>query len=168
MHSFRRRRLSEYGLGLREKQKAKRIYGILESQFQGYFRGAERKKGHTGQHLLAVLERRLDNVVYLAGFADSRAQARQMISHGHITVRGRKVDIPSCLVRRDDVIGVSARKKSERMVRERLEATRGEGVPAWLGVDLKRIEVRVLQLPTRDDVTIPIREQLIVELCSRG
>lgn len=168
VQSFRRRgRLSDYGLRLREKQKAKRIYGVYEGQFRSYFAEAERLKGNTGENLLVLLERRLDNVVFSLGFAESRAQARQLISHGHIAVNGRKVDVASYLVTVGQTVAPKERKKSQAFVRERLEARRGDAVPAWLSVDDKKLEGQVVQMPTREDVTQPIQENYIVEFCSR-
>lgn len=165
--SFRRGRLSDYGVRLREKQKTKRIYGVLEKKFRMYFSEAERLKGNTGENLLVLLERRLDNVIYSLGFAESRAQSRQMISHGHIYVDGKKVDIASYLVRVGQTITPSARKKSQDFVRERVDARKGDTVPSWLAVDEKKLEGKVVQLPTREDVVLPIQENFIVEFCSR-
>lgn len=167
MHSFRRGRLSDYGVRMREKQKTKRIYGVQEKQFRNYFSEAERLRGNTGENLLVLLERRLDNVVHLLGFADGRVQARHLIAHGHIMVDGHKVDIPSYLVRVGHTIAPRNRKKSQNFVRERLESRKGEGVPAWLSVDVKKLEGKVVQLPTREEVSLPIQESYIVEFCSR-
>ena len=165
--SFRRGRLSDYGVRLREKQKTKRIYGVLEKKFRSYFSEAERVQGNTGENLLVLLERRLDNVVYSLGFAESRAQARQIIAHGHIYVDGKKVDIASYLVRVGQTITPSGRKKSQDFIRGRMDARKGDTVPSWLAVDEKTIEGKVVQLPTREDVVLPIQESFIVESCSR-
>ena len=167
MHSFRRRRLSEYGIRLREKQKAKRVYGVGERQFRNYFADAERLRGNTGENLLVLLERRLDNAVFMLGFAESRSQARQIIQHGHIHVDGRKMDVPSYLVKVGQVINPRAGKKSQDFVRQRLEAGKGEGIPSWLSVDVKKLEGKVEQLPSREEVVVPIQESYIVEFCSR-
>ncbi|MFQ5653639.1 MAG: 30S ribosomal protein S4 [Planctomycetota bacterium] len=167
MHSFRRGRLSEYGTRLREKQKTKRYYGVVERQFRNYFKEAERMRGNTGEQLLLLLERRLDNVVHLLGFADSRAEARQIIAHRHIAVNGRRVDIPSYLVRIGEVIAPCARPKSQTFVRERVEARKGGAIPSWLSLDVKRLEGKIQQLPSREDVLLPVQESYIVEFCSR-
>ncbi|HIA27076.1 MAG TPA: 30S ribosomal protein S4 [Planctomycetes bacterium] len=167
MHNFRRSRLSEYGTRLREKQKTKRIYGVLEKQFRKYFEEAERLRGNTGENLLVLLERRLDNTVFSLGFADSRAQARQLIAHGHIAVGGRKLDIPSYLVRVGDVVGPRGHKKSEGIIREKVEAHQGRNVPTWLILDPKKLTGTVTQFPSREDVSLPIQEAYIVEFCSR-
>jgi len=164
---FRRRRPSDYSRQLREKQKARRIYGVLERQFRRYFREAERRSGLTGENLLTVLESRLDNVVYRLGFADSRAQARQLVQHGHFSVNGRRIDIPSHLIRPQDTITV--RKESRRLTyfRERAERLDAGGVPNWLSLDAKNMAARIMQLPTRDDIATSLNEQLIVEFYSR-
>lgn len=165
--SFRRKRMSEYGTQLREKQKAKRIYGVLEHQFKRFFSMASRQKGSTGENLMVILERRLDNVVFLAGFAESRAQARQMLSHGHIQVNGKKVSIPSYLVRTEDVVAPLTREASQKLVSGHLEITKGEGVPPWLVCDPKKPEVKVLRLPQTDEFSNQIQSQLIVELLAK-
>ncbi len=167
MHAFRRSRMSEYGARLREKQKTKRIYGVLERQFHKYFSEAERLRGNTGENLLVLLERRLDNVVFSLGFAESRAQARQVVAHGHIAVNGRKLDIPSYLVKVGDVISPKSHKKSEGMVREKVEGSSGHTVPNWLSLDAKELKGTVSQAPSREDVVLPINEAFIVEFCSR-
>ena len=167
MHAFRRSRLSEYGTRLREKQKTKRIYGVLERQFRKYFAEAERLRGNTGENLLVLLERRLDNVVYSLGMADSRSQARQMVAHGHIALNGRKMDIPSWLVKVGDVISAKSNKKSEGLVRARLEERTGHTVPSWLTLDAAQLTGTVSQMPSREDVVLPIQEAYIVEFCSR-
>lgn len=166
-HGQRRGKLSDYGLQLREKQKVKRIYGILEKQFRSYFEKAERQKGVTGTNLLVLLERRLDNVVYRLGFANSRAQARLMVRHGLVTVNGSKVSIPSFLVKKGDAIQVAEKSRKKPMILDALEAVARRGLPAW--VDLAKEEAlgRIIMMPTREDITMPIQEHLIVELYSK-
>ncbi len=163
----RRRKISDFGRQLREKQKARRIYGVLERQFRRYFRQAQKKKGMTGAMLLILLERRLDNVVYRLGLARSRAEGRQIVRHGHIAVNGRKVDIPSYLVRAGDVVTVlpSSRKKTHfKSLAEKL----GErGVPEWLSLDAESMSGKVLDYPSREQIDVPVNEQLIVEYYSR-
>lgn len=166
MHQWRRRKTGDYGLRLREKQKVKRYYGVLERQFLIYFRMAERMKGNTGEALLSLLERRLDNVVWKLGFAPSHRAARIAIAHGHIYVGGRRVNRPSFLVRQGDHVGVKPADRSKRFIRQFL----GEGgatVQAWLELDAANLEGVVSALPTREDVQIPVEEQLIIEMCSR-
>ncbi|MCD6289381.1 MAG: 30S ribosomal protein S4 [Anaerolineae bacterium] len=162
-----RRRESEFGLQLREKQKAKRIYGVLERQFRRYFREALRSKGLTGATLLILLERRLDNVVYRLGLADSRAQARQLVRHGHIEVNGRKTNIPSYLVKAGDVISVRERSRKTTYFRDLMERLGERPVPEWLSFDPDALTGRVLALPTRDQIDVVINEQLVVEYYSR-
>jgi small subunit ribosomal protein S4 len=140
---------------------------VLERQFRKYFTEAERLRGNTGENLLVLLERRLDNVVYSLGMADSRAQARQMVAHGHIAVNGRKLDIPSYLVKVGNVISAKSHKKSEGLVRARLEERTGHSVPNWLSLDAANLAGTVSQMPTREDVVLPIQEAYIVEFCSR-
>ncbi|MFY9177087.1 MAG: 30S ribosomal protein S4 [Caldicoprobacterales bacterium] len=166
-HGQRRRKASEYGLQLREKQKARRIYGVLEKQFERYYVQAERMKGITGENLLQLLERRLDNVVYRLGFASSRAQARQFVLHGHITVNGRRVDIPSYLVDEGDVIAVKEASASKMESFKALREGTDKVVVPWLQVDYDKLEATVSALPTREDIDVPIQEHLIVELYSR-
>jgi len=166
-HGQRRPKPSEYGLQLREKQKVKRIYGLLERQFQTYFAKAERRKGVTGETLLLLLERRLDSVVYLLGFASSRAQARQLVRHGHLLVNGRKVNIPSYLINSGDVIQVHERSRDLVPIKASLETVEQRGIPAWLALDKREFKGIVQQLPGRDQITLPIQEQLIVELYSK-
>jgi small subunit ribosomal protein S4 len=167
MHVFRRGKLTDYGIHLREKQKVKHYYGVLERQFRRYFAEAERGTGNTGEALMTLLERRLDNIVHRLGFAHSRAQARQIIGHGHLTVNGRRVDIPSYLVRPGDVIRVKNRPKSLQMVQARLaEVVRD--IPDFLSrVEAELPEGHVLRMPEAADVSIPVQTQLIVELCSK-
>ena len=156
-----------YALQLREKQKVKRIYGVLEDQFRGYFEQAERLKGITGEMLLQLLERRLDNVAYRLGFATSRAQARQLVRHGHFAVNGRKVDIPSYLVRAGDVVTVRATSQKNPTIAHAIEEVKGRGVPEWLSLDGEQLTGRVVSLPTREQINLPVQEQLIVELYSK-
>ncbi len=166
-HSWRRRRSSEYGVRLREKQKVKRYYGIFERQFMRYFRMAERQKTNTGAALLGLLERRLDNVVYKLGFAPSRAAARQTVNHGHVYVNDRKVNVPSALVKVGSKISIKPSEKSKGMIKQQLEEIGEPHVQNWLSLDMAKMEGVVLAMPSRDDVTIPVEENLIVELCSR-
>jgi len=167
-HGTRRgRRTLGYGLQLREKQKVKRIYGVLESQFRNYFEEADRRKGITGENLLVMLERRLDNVVYSLGFAASRAQARQLVRHGHVLVDGRKVSIPSYQVKASESVVVKEGSRKNPMIRSSVETARGRGVPEWLELDAENVSGKVLRLPSREDIKLPIQEQLIVELYSR-
>lgn len=166
-HGQGRHKFSEYSIQLREKQKVKRIYGVLERQFRRYFQMAERGKGVTGEALLVLLERRLDNTVYRMGFANSRSEARQLIRHGHFAVNGRKVTIPSFLVKQGDKVEV--REKSRKVVRivESLELSQRRGVPDWLEMDREAFAGMVKAYPERADLTMPINETLIVELYSK-
>lgn len=167
MHAFRRGRASEYGVRLAEKQKVKRHYGVYERQFMRYFHMAERIKGNTGTGLLGLLERRLDNAVYKLGFASSRASARMTITQGHIHINGRRVNIPSYLVKVGDKISVKAAEKSQKLIRSRLEELGEPSLQNWLALDMTKLEGSVMALPGRDDVMIPVEENLIVELCSK-
>jgi small subunit ribosomal protein S4 len=162
-----RRKKSDYGLQLREKQKARRIYGVLERQFRRYYKEAERRKGLTGVNLLIILESRLDNVVYRLGFADSRAQARQLVRHGHFDVNGRKTNIPSFLVKAGDVIAVRERSKKLTHFRGLSTVMEHKVLPEWLSLDIPKMEGRVSTLPTREDIDTSINEQLVVEYYSR-
>jgi small subunit ribosomal protein S4 len=166
-HGNRRTKIEGYGLQLREKQKVKRIYGILEAQFRRYFKDAERRKGITGANLLLILERRLDSIVYRMGFAGSRAQARQLVAHGNILVDGRKVDVPGYQVRAGQAITVRAGLHGNEALKAALETARGRGLPRWLSVDPAAFAGTVTSLPQREDITLPIQEQLIVELYSK-
>ena len=166
-HGKGRKKTSEYGLQLRMKQKARRYYGILEGQFHHYFEMAERKQGVTGENLLRILESRLDNVVYRLGWASSRAEARQLVVHGHFMVNGKKVDIPSYLLRAGEVIAVSAKSKESTKVQAVLEANSGRPVPAWLDLNREALEAKVVNLPAREDIDTPVEEQLIVEFYSK-
>lgn len=167
MHGWHRGRASEYGVRLREKQKIKRYYGLLDRQFMRCFHEAERTKGNTGTTLLQLLERRLDNVVYKLNFVPSRKAARQLIAHGHIYVNGRKVDISDYTVKIGDKITVKGAERSLKKVKEQLEANPNFSTQGWLQLARERAEATVVALPTRDDVQIPVVEQLVVELCSR-
>lgn len=158
---------SEFSIQLREKQKARRIYGVLEKQFRRYFAIASRQKGMTGENLLRLLERRLDNVVYRLGFAASRAEARQFVTHGHITVNGRRVDIPSYLVSVGESISIKETSKDINRIKEMTELLKDRTVPAWLSLDAGSITGTVINLPSREDIQIPIEEHLIVEKYSR-
>ncbi|MFQ5423019.1 MAG: 30S ribosomal protein S4 [Phycisphaerae bacterium] len=164
---FRRPRGTEYGKRLREKQKVKRYYGLFEKQFRLYFARAQRSRQNTGEALLSLLERRLDNVVCKLGFAASRKSARVEITHNHFTVNGKRVNRPSYLVKKGDRLGVRSREGSEKMIRGQLEADPGRPVQAWLKLEGGQLAGEVLALPTRDDVQIPVEEQLVVEFCSR-
>jgi small subunit ribosomal protein S4 len=164
---FRRRRTSDYLRQLREKQKARRIYGVLERQFRRYFREAERRTGLTGENLLILLESRLDNVVYRLGFADSRAQARQLVQHGHFVVNGRRTNIPSYIVRPQDMITVREASRKRTYFKERAQQLDEGAVLDWLSLDAGTMTARVLNSPAREDIAVPLEEQLIVEYYSR-
>ena len=164
---LRKAKVVGYGLQLREKQKVKRIYGVLENQFRRYFEMADRTRGITGETLLQLLERRLDNVLYRLGLATSRAQARQLARHGHFTVNGRKVDIPSYSAKPGDVIGVRAGSVENPAIQHALEEVKGRGVPEWLSFDPGTMSGRIASLPTREQINLPVQEQLIVELYSK-
>ena len=163
----RRRRESEYGMQLREKQKAKFIYGVLEKQFRGYFKKAKSMPGITGDNLMQILESRLDNVVFRLGFARTRKEARQTVSHGHITVNGKRVDIPSYRVRPGDLVAVAPKAKDLLVIKSALVSNERVQVPVWLEVDVEKLQGSVLSLPLRDQIDLDIREQLIVELYSK-
>jgi small subunit ribosomal protein S4 len=165
-HGQNRKKVSGYGIQLREKQKAKRYYGVMESQFRKYFEMAERMKGATGENLLQILERRLDNVVFRAGLASSRKEARQLVKHGHFTVNGKKVDIPSYLVKVGDVIEVTENGKGSEKFKALIEDNQ-RVAPDWLEADLDNLKVRVVALPKKEHIDIPLEEHLIVELYSR-
>ena len=167
MHPWRRGRSSEYSVRLREKQKVKRYYGVLERQFRTYFGRAERQRANTGEALLTILERRLDNVLYKMHFVPSRRQARQLIAHGHIRVNGRKVDIAGFLVKINDKITLRQSEKTTNMIKANLETESGASLQNWLQVNPAGPEGVVVAMPGRDDVQIPVEEQLIVEFCSR-
>jgi small subunit ribosomal protein S4 len=166
-HGQARPKFSEYSIQLREKQKLKRIYGVFERQFRRYFEMADRGRGVTGETLLQILERRLDNIVYRLGFATSRAEARQLVRHGHFRVNGRKVDIPSYLVRPGDVVTVRERSRQVARIQEALELAQRRGVPDWLEVSPEAFTGTVKAIPARSDLTMPINEKLVVELYSK-
>jgi small subunit ribosomal protein S4 len=163
----RRVKLAGYGIQLREKQKVKRIYGVLENQFRRYFEAAERQRGITGETLLQLLERRLDNVAYRMGLATSRPQARQLVRHGHVQINGRKVDIPSYSVRVGDTVTIRATSQKGPALQHALEEVKGRGIPEWLSFDAENLSGRIVSLPTREQINLPVQEQLIVELYSK-
>jgi len=163
----RRGKVSDYGVQLREKQKVRKTYGILEKQFRGYYKRAVKMKGVTGENLLVLLERRLDNVVYRGGFAASRNEARQMISHNHFTINGHKANIPSMLVKPGDLIEVKEKSVKLARFQEMAEAMDRKSIPAWIDVDKGGMKAKMLSMPTREDITLPINENLIVELYSK-
>jgi small subunit ribosomal protein S4 len=166
-HGQGRKKVSEYGLQLREKQKARRVYGVLEKQFASYYKEAARRKGITGENLLQILESRLDNVVYRLGFATSRAEARQLVRHGHFTVNGKRVDIPSYLTEPGDVIGIREKSLESPRMKELLEIAETRTVVPWLERDLDAKTGRVVRVPARDEIDVPVAEQMIVEFYSR-
>ncbi|TCP52264.1 small subunit ribosomal protein S4 [Tumebacillus sp. BK434] len=166
-HGQARKKVSEYGTQLREKQKARRVYGVLEKQFRAYYEEASRRKGITGETLLQILESRLDNVVYRSGFAASRPEARQIVKHGHILVNGKRVDIPSYLTKPGDVIAFSDKAQDVPRVKELLESAESKAVIAWLERDLNTKSARIVRVPSRDEIDVPVAEQMIVELYSR-
>ena len=166
-HGQRRRKQSEYGLQLREKQKARSIYGVLEAQFRKHFEEAERRPGVTGENLLRILEMRLDNVVYRLGFADSRPQARQLVRHGHFSLNGRRTDIPSALVKPNDVVAVMPGSRDNEYFKIAREGLTKKSVPRWLELDAAGLRGRVLSAPSREDIDTSINEQLVVEFYSR-
>ena len=163
----RRRQQSEYGIQLREKQKAKFIYGVLEKQFRSYYDKALKLDGITGDNLMSILESRLDNVVFRLGFARTRKEARQTVRHGHITVNGKRLDIPSYRVKAGDVIAVAPKAKDLLPIKEALISSESMAVPTWLEVDIEKLKGTVLQLPTRDQIDLELDAQLIVELYSK-
>ncbi|HET9869063.1 MAG TPA: 30S ribosomal protein S4 [bacterium] len=166
-HGQKRRKDTEYGLQLREKQKVKRIYGILEKQFRRYFSIASRKKGVTGETLLQLLEQRLDNTVYRLGFAESRRQARQVVRHGMVSVNGKKVDIPSYTLKAGDKIAIQDKFKENLVLKRSVESLAKRGVPEWLEVDATALAGSFKKVPTKDEIALPVQEQLIVELYSK-
>lgn len=166
-HGQQKKKLSEYGLQLREKQKARRFYGILESQFAKYFEMATKRKGITGENLLQILESRLDNVVYRLGLATSRPEARQLVRHGHFTVNGKKVNIPSYLLKVGDVIAVKEKSKDSPKFKEIIDIAGGRVIPKWLEFDAENLSGKVVSLPEREDIDLPVKEHLIVELYSK-
>ncbi|HQR45932.1 MAG TPA: 30S ribosomal protein S4 [Thermoanaerobaculia bacterium] len=166
-HGKRRSKILGYGIQLREKQKVKRFYGILEEQFRLTFQRAERMRGVTGENLLSLLERRLDNVVHRLGFAASRTQARQLVRHGHVRVNGRKVNVPSFVVGAGAVVSVKEKSRKNPLIAGAVETAKGRGIPAWLELNAAEFEGKVIALPKREDVALPVNEKLIVELYSK-
>ena len=166
-HGRRRGKVQGYGIQLREKQKVKRMYGVLEKQFRNYFIKASRRKGITGTTLLQMLEQRLDNVVYRLGFASSRAMARQLVAHGHFKINGRKAAVPSAIVRPGSIVALRESSRKNDQIKMSLDTAKGRGVPGWLELDADRFQGVVKQAPARDEITMPIQEQLIVELYSK-
>ena len=163
----RKAKLAGYGIQLREKQKVKRIYGVLEDQFRSYFETAERTRGITGVTLLQLLERRLDNVIYRLGLSTSRSQARQLVRHGHFLINGKKVDIPSYSLKQGDVVTVLGRSQKNTTIEHAIQEVKGRGIPEWLSFDAASISGRVVSMPTREQINLPVQEQLIVELYSK-
>ena len=163
----RKSKLAGYGVQLREKQKVKRIYGVLENQFRRYFEVADRTRGITGETLLQLLERRMDNVIYRLGLATSRPQARQFVRHGHFLVNGRKVDVPSFQVKAGDTVSVRGTSAQNTAIQHALEEVKGRGVPEWLSFDVSQMAGKISSLPTREQINLPVQEQLIVELYSK-
>ena len=161
------RKVSEYGLQLKEKQKAKFVYGVLERQFRGYYEKAKKMSGVTGENLLSLLERRLDNVVFRLGLANTRRQARQLVRHGHFTVNGKRVDIPSALVREGDVIEVAEKSRASAFFKELKESSNALSAPAWLTADQANLTGTVTRFPHREEIDVPVNEQAIVELYSK-
>ena len=166
-HGQGRKKASEYGLQLRMKQKARRYYGVLEGQFHHYFEIAENKPGVTGENLLRLLESRLDNVVYRLGWASSRAEARQLVVHGHYQVNGRRVNVPSYLLRADDVIAIAEKSRSSEKIKAVVEANASRPKPQWLDLNSNTLEAKVLHLPSREEIDVPVEEHLIVEFYSK-
>ena len=166
-HGAARKKVSDYGVHFREKQKARRYYGVLETQFRNYYEKAERMEGLTGENLLILLERRLDNVVYRMGMAESRKEARQLVLHGHFTLNGHKANIPSMLVKAGDVVAVKESRKDSAKIKALAEAIEGRVKPKWLDVNAADLQTKIVSLPTREDIDFEINEQLIVELYSK-
>lgn len=166
-HGQGRTKVSDYGTQLREKQKVRRIYGLLEKQFRGYFATADRMKGVTGENLLSLLERRLDNTIYRLGFASSRTESRQLVRHGHFTLNGRKINIPSIQLKAGDVLELREKSRKIIAINDSLESVVRRGIPQWLELDKDAFKGTLKGLPVREDITTPIQEQLIVELYSK-
>ncbi|MBQ4562489.1 MAG: 30S ribosomal protein S4 [Clostridia bacterium] len=166
-HGAARKKVEEYGMQLREKQKTKRYYGVLEKQFKSYYVKADKMEGITGENLLSLLERRLDNVVYRMGMAESRTDARQLVLHGHFTLNGKKVTIPSIQIKVGDVITVKESSRASEKLKGLMEGLDGRIFPKWLDVDKKNVQAKVIALPKREDIEFPFEEQLIVELYSK-
>ena len=166
-HGQGRTKEKEYGTQLRAKQRARRYYGLSESQFHKYFLVAERKEGVTGENLLRICESRLDNVAYLLGWGASRAESRQLVNHGHFRVNGKKVDIPSFLLSAGDVVSIKEKSRESDKIRQLVDASAGRPVPSWLDLDREALQARVTELPTRDQIAAPVEEHLIVEFYSK-
>jgi len=166
-HGQKRSKVTEFGLQLREKQKVRRIYSIFERQFRNYFLKGDKMQGVTGENLLSLLERRLDNVVYRCGFSTSRRQARQLVRQNHFMVNGRKVNIPSYLVTAGEVVAVRPKSTEKEVIKSALERVEQRGIPPWLDLDREKMKAAVKSLPVREDITTPIQEQLVVELYSK-
>jgi len=166
-HGRTRRRILGYGIQLREKQKLKRYYSMSERQFRLFFQRAERKSGITGEILLQMLERRMDNIIFLSGFSHSRAHARQLISHGHFRVKGNKVNVPSQLVNKGDIVSFRDKSKTHEELKALVENNKGKTVPGWLEVDRDKMEIKIVSFPTREEIPIPVEEHLVVELYSK-
>ena len=166
-HGMNRKKVSEYGLQLREKQKCKRIYGVLEGQFRKYYEKADRMKGITGENMLSLLERRLDNVIYRMGIGSSRSQARQLVTHAHFTVNGKNVNIASYQLRAGDIVAVKENKRGNKYFEAFKQTQKSGNVPKWLEFDAEKLEGKVIALPKREDIDLQIQEQMIVELYSK-
>jgi len=166
-HGRRRRRILGYGIQLREKQKLKRYYSMTEKQFRLFFKRAEKKRGITGEILLSMLERRLDNVVFLLGFAHSRAHARQLITHGHFLINGHKAAVPSMLVKKGDIIFFCEKSAQHEEIKGIVESNKTKSIPGWISADFEKMQAKVVSLPTREDISFPVEEHLIVELYSK-
>lgn len=166
-HGQGRTKFSSYGEQLREKQKVKRMYGVLEKQFRTYYHKASQKKGVTGENLIKTLESRLDNMLFRLGFSSSRSEGRQLIKHGHFLINGKKVDVPSYLMKADDVISVRERSRKVERIKQAMETAKQRGIPRWLELNSEQFEGKVIAVPERDEITTPIKEQLIVELYSK-
>jgi len=166
-HGQGRAKFSPYGEQLREKQKVKRMYGVLEKQFRTYYHKASQKKGVTGENLIATLESRLDNMIFRLGFCGSRSEARQLIKHGHFRINGKKVDVPSYLLKPEDVISLRERSRKIQRIKDAMETAKQRGIPRWLELNAEQFTGKVLAVPEREEITAPIREQLIVELYSK-
>jgi len=166
-HGKKRRKMSNYGTQLLEKQKVKKMYGVLEKQFRKYFHEAERRKGVTGHNLLQILECRLDNAVFKAGFAKTRDAARQIVRHGHVQVNGRKVNLPSFLISQNDIISIKEKENAKKLVNDNIKSTEDRIIPNWIDVDKEKLIIRITKLPERADIEVAIEEQLIVELYSK-
>ena len=166
-HGRARRRILGYGIQLREKQRLKRYYGMTERQFRIFFQRAERKRGITGENLLSMLERRLDNVIFLIGFSHSRAHARQLITHGHYQVNDRKVNIPSFVVNKGDVVSFREKSSKNEELKALVESNKNKTVPGWIELEAEKMKAKILSFPTREDITLPVEEHLVVELFSK-